>query len=378
LSQLAYYLENFTEKDQIDYLTSYWITELNPSEDNDGPLRQFAELLVERVSETLKDEEKSFIGIPLQCKILAECFQSNVKELITPNCAEDKEEPRQSEISDLLDGQKFDLISLFNRLMETKRKVFRKEKALQQTSVENKIVADAINRLIKDVENYLTKLAIKTIVEDQKFVDVLWPLRLWNQSNVEVAAEENIIAMNGLSFGLTIESEENNTTNANQFLHRTYAEYLFARYLFRGFLLDDEQHNKLLENEVIQKLILNKILSENQYDGVQVFFNGMLKDLVDDDQEWRNRIFQRDLPERFTKFANNLFTQFLRKYPSSLFPFKKVTEERSWIFPNALHYSISTGKEKIFKILCDFLDATFDKKLIQNAMMNSFMANTRY
>jgi rRNA maturation protein Rpf1 len=219
-------------------------------------------------------------------------------------------------------------------------------------------------------------LAIKTIVEDQKFVDVLWPPLLWNQSNVEVASEEKIIAMNGLSFGLIIENRANHTKA--QFLHRTYAEYLFARYLYKGFLLDDDQHNKLLENESIQKLILNKILSIEQYDGVQVFFNGMLKELVDDDQEWRNRIILRDLPERFTKFAKHLFTQFLRKYPSSLFRFQKVTEERSRMFPNALCYSISTGKEKIFKFFCDFLEATFDKKLIQNAMMNSFMTNKSY
>jgi hypothetical protein len=379
LSQLAYSLKNFTEKDQVDYLTSYWIKELNPLGDNDDSLLHFAELLVERVSETLKDEEKSFIGIPLQCRILAECFQVNVKELITLNYAEDNKNSLQSvseKISSLLDGEKFDLVKLYNLLMETKRRVFREEKAKTSSSVENKIVTDAINLLIKNVESHLTKLAIETIVEDQKIVDVLWPPPLIHQSNKGVVAEEKMIAMNSLSFGLTIESGENKT-NA-QFLHRTYAEYLFARYLYEGFLVDDERHNKLLENESIQKLILNKILSVEQYDGVQVFFNCMLKELVDDDQEWHNRIIKRNLPERFTKFAKNLFTQFLRKYPSSLFPFKKVTGVRSWIFPNALCYSLSTGKEKIFKFLCDFLDATFDKKLIQNAMMNSFMANPRY
>jgi hypothetical protein len=297
-----------------------------------------------------------------------------VKESITLNCAEHNEDSRQSvsdKISSLLGGERFDLVKLYNLLMDTKRKVFREEKAKAPPSVENKIMTDAINRLIKDVESHLTKLAIKTIVEDQKIVDVLWP-HLPHQSNVEVVAEEKIIAMNSLSFGLTIENDENKT-NATQFLHRTFAEYLFAKYLYKGFLLDDDQHNKLLENESIQKLFLNKILSENKYDGVQVFFNSMLKELVDNDQEWRNRIIQRDLPERFTKLAKHLFTQFLRKYPSSLFRLQRVTEERSWIFPNALCYSISTGKEKIFKFLCDFLDATFDKKLIQNATMNSFM-----
>ncbi len=382
LSQLAYNLENFTEEDQIKHLTSYWVKELNLSGDKDGPLQQFAKSLIERVSETLKDEEKSFVGIPVQCRILAECFQSNVKELITLNCAEHDEESRQSvshKISCLLDGEKFDLVKLYNLLMDTKRRVFREEKSKTTPLAKNKIVTYTIirpNRLINDVESHLTKLAIKTIVEDEKIVDVLWPPQLSHKSNEYVAAEEKEIAMNSLSFGLTIESGENKT-NA-QFLHRTYAEYFFARYLYEGFLLDDERRNKLLENESIQKLILNKILSENQYDGVQVFFNSMLKNLVDDDQEWRNRIIQRDLQERFTKFAKYLFTQFLRKYPSSQFLFQKVTEKSSRIFPNALHYSLSTGKEKIFKLLCDLFYATFDEKLIRKAMMNSFMANKSY
>jgi hypothetical protein len=145
-------LENFTGKDQIDYLTSYWTKELNPSGNNDGLLQQFTKSLVDRVSETLRDEEKSFVGIPLQCRILAECFQSNVNELITKKCAMDNEESRRSEdvISDLLVDQKFDLINLFNRLMETKSKVYREEKA--DAANANQIMEDAINDLIQDIQ----------------------------------------------------------------------------------------------------------------------------------------------------------------------------------------------------------------------------------
>ncbi|XP_046457679.1 uncharacterized protein LOC124204628 [Daphnia pulex] len=360
LSQLAYRLENFTEEDQIKHLTSYWVKELNLSGDIEKPLQQFAKSLVKQVSETLKDEEKSFIGIPLQCKILAECFQSNVKEFITSNCAEVKEEPRESEISDLLDGKKFDLISLFNRLMETKRKVFREEKAKAPSSIENKIVTDAINRLIKDVESHLTQLAIKTIVEDQKIVDILWPPQLSHQSSDDETADEKIIAMNSLSFGLTIENRENDTTNVTQqFLHRTYAEYLFARYLFNGFLLDDKRHNKLLDDKSASTFIVSTILVKREYNGVQVFFNGMLKELVDDDDEWRKRIIKRDLPDRLKTFAEHLYIHILRQGP---------IKGQMFIRENALLFSLSTGNTMIFTLLCDCLDATLDGKLVQAVM----------
>jgi hypothetical protein len=377
LSQLAYSLENFTEKDQIDYLTSYWVKEVNPFGDNDKSLQQFAKFLVERVSETLRDEEKSFVGIPLQCRILAECFQSNVKELITPNFAEDKEEPRQSEcvrnkISDLIEDQKFDLVSLFNRLMETKRKVFREEKANATNT--NQIILDAINRLIQDIEDHLTKLAIRTIVTDQKMLDVLLPPQPSpNRSDDDIANGENTVALNGLKFGLTFKSGHESTI---QFLHRTYAEYLFARYLYGGFLLDEKRHNKLLESESIRKLILNKILAVKQYNGVQIFFDSMLKELVDSDEGWRNRIDSRDLPERLNKFTKNLFTQFLRQSPLLLIPGKFVTV-RSY-FVNALYFSLANGNGTIFEFLNDCLDATFDNHQVQWAMKSSFTQDYCY
>jgi hypothetical protein len=369
LSQLAYHLENFTEKDQIDYLsdylTSFWVKELNLSGDDNASLQQFAELLVERVSETLKDEEKSFVGIPLQCRILAECFQPNVKESVTPNCVEDKEEPRQcvkNKISGLLDGQKFDLVSLFNRLMETKRRVFREEKA-NATNV-NQIMVEAINYLIQEIEDHLTKFAIKTIVTDQKMLDILLPSQSSYRSNQDIANWENT---NGLKFGLTFKSGHESTV---QFLHRTYAEYLFARYLYDGFLLDEKRHNKLLESESIRKLILNKILAVKQYDGIQIFFDSMLKELVDNDEEWRDRIDSRNLPERLKKFTQNLFTQFLRQSPPLLISGKCDTE-RSY-FVSALHFSLANGNGTIFKLLCDCLDATFDNHQVQWAMKSSF------
>jgi hypothetical protein len=64
----------------------------------------------------------------------------------------DNEESRRSEdvISDLLVDQKFDLINLFNRLMETKSKVYREEKA--DAANANQIMEDAINDLIQDIQ----------------------------------------------------------------------------------------------------------------------------------------------------------------------------------------------------------------------------------
>ncbi|EFX87170.1 hypothetical protein DAPPUDRAFT_97425 [Daphnia pulex] len=386
LSQLSCNLENFTENDQIDYLASYWEKELNLSGDKNESLQKFAQSLVERVSETLKDEEKSFVGIPLQCKILAECFQSNAGELIKSNYATNNEESRSSEdgISNSLVDQKFDLISLFNRLMETKRKVFREEKANATNT--NQIMVDAINRLIQDVEDHLTKIAIKTIVTDQQLLNVLLPSQTSYRSDQDITKWENTIAQNGLKFGLTFKSGDESKV---QFLHRTYAEYLFARYLYQGFLLDEKRHNKLLDNESIRMLILKKILATWEYHGVQVFFNSMLKELVEGNKKWRNRIDNRDLPERIKKLTENFYDRFLcQELPpqetvtrgSGGYSFTPIAYQPNQRFDseNALHFSLWTGNTTTFTFLCDCLDATFNKKQIVNVMMKSFIQGSYF
>ena len=99
LSQLAYSLENFSEQNQIDYLSEYWETNLKELtiEDKSAIIRKFAEYFIRRVTNILKDKEKSFIGIPLQCRLMAECFQSDLQEIIQEN-------RNEIEIKNLLDG----------------------------------------------------------------------------------------------------------------------------------------------------------------------------------------------------------------------------------------------------------------------------------
>jgi hypothetical protein len=133
-------------------------------------------------------------------------------------------------------------------------------------------------------------------------------------------------------------------------------------------------------------LILNEILARPEYDGVQVFFNSMLKELVEDDEEWRNRIDRCDLPYRIKKFTENFYDRFLcQKLPpqetitrdSGGYSFKTIAHQR-FDSENALHFSLLTGNTTIFTFLCDCLDATLDKKQIQNAMMKSFMQEGSY
>ncbi|KAK4011357.1 hypothetical protein OUZ56_020473 [Daphnia magna] len=371
LRQLAYYLENFNENDQICFLASYWTKESQLPKD--GAIMDFAKVLVDRVSETLKDEERAFIGIPLQCRILAECYHQNVGDIVRSNALNDATlqsgELVSQKLLALLDNQKFDLVSLYSQLMDTKRKVFREEKT--NTPICNQIVADAIEFWIKKIESRLTKLAVETIITEPNVLEMFWPRKSSYKSSEDLVREEKILAENNLKFGLTFSSADGMRP---EFLHRTFAEYLVAKHLYEGFHLDDKRHNKLLENESIRKLILNKILASKQYDGVQVFFDCMVKHVVDEDEEWRNQIDRRQLPHRLKKLTENLFTQFLRSFPPFwVFDLNCLMSCDQPYFANALHFSLSNGKGNIFLLLCDCLDATFKREKIHWAMCTSFI-----
>jgi hypothetical protein len=337
LSQLAHSLENFTEKDQIDYLASYWLKELNLSGDNDGSLQKFAKSLVDRVSETLKDEEKSFVGIPLQCRNLTECFQSESRAITNKG--------RNKPNVNIPDGKSFGfLVQLVNDLMETKRDVFvLKKMKTVPSSDENEFLRDAISIMTWRIERYLTKLAVQVIfqnrkTENKKIVDVPnLTTTPYQQKEAQMTEEENVVAKHALKYGLTFQRGDNEKV---EFLHRTYAEYLVAKHFYEAFIIDDKGHNRLLENESVRSLIIEMMVDQQTYEGVKVVLNSMLKEIVDEDKQWRKNINKRkELPERLKMFTNEW----------------KSTENAFKILENA----IKKRNGNIFKFLCDCFDTMF-------------------
>jgi hypothetical protein len=345
---LNYDLENFSKEDQINYLTSLWKRNFN--EDAQDNLYHFAELLVDQISKTLKDDDRAFIGIPLQCRILAECFETDVQ----------KSAQNQSELNSLvesIDRMNLDVANLYRLLLTKKRKIYEEEKkALSQSSD----LADYhANSDIDNLELFLPKLAIKTIVSTKEEVHVLLGTQE-NSMKSKYEQDKKITKRmdHSVRFGLLDENAEGKV----RFLHRTYAEYMMAEYLYTGFLLDDKKRNHLLDYDSARKLIIDKILVKEQYDGVQVFFDAMLKKIVCDNKEWEN-IVVNNLPERFYRLAEDLYRQSLRQNQK---PFISNPS-------NALRISVVNRKEQIFNFLCDCLDATFDKSTVTMAVTISFV-----
>ena len=170
-------LKPFTKSNQINYLTSFWENDLKLHVERkkivSDSLREFADKLVDKISESLNDREREFVGIPLQCKMLAENFQSAINDYIKESLKNSSEDKIQLEKL-INDNTKFDLTSLYESFMEKIWIRFLEEKA-QLLPHSNQYVTGSVVSSLENTLSHLTKLAIKILVVDEDKVKMLWP-----------------------------------------------------------------------------------------------------------------------------------------------------------------------------------------------------------
>ncbi|KAI9558017.1 hypothetical protein GHT06_014770 [Daphnia sinensis] len=343
LFQFAYTLRDFSQEDQINYLSRYWTKQLKV--DDVLKVRSIATSIVDRLSKSLKGNQRSFIGIPLQCHIVADCFESQVNDIVQKGCN------LEALLKDL--DSNLNLDTLYERLFKKKREIYRQEKAKVQ-QVDNHILQKALEDHMECLEVYLRDLAVKTIVSDQTHIDCL--LGKSSESSATIEQQHKKREEGSVCFGLLTL----NRKGEYQFLHRTYAEYLMANYLYGGFRLDEDLRNKLLDEKPTRELIGSEILVGLQYQGVQLFIDCMLHEIVNHEKwhvTWRVQDDPNcNFPSQFTDFTNELYSVFIIQKGSA----------------NALIVAVERHHANIFELLCTFADVTLEKHKILELMRPLF------
>lgn len=136
-------------------------------------------------------------------------------------------------------------------------------------------------------------------------------------------------------------------------MHRTFAEYLLAKYLHQGIAINHCEDNQLLDNEPVRDLIRSKILVEDNYDGVRVFIDSTLKETINS-EKWRQVTKkQAVLPFRLKNLANSLAHQITEKRGGAVailltLSLLLVTREE------ASQYSVSPHHQSLFPRLYSF------------------------
>ena len=141
----------------------------------------------------------------------------------------------------------------------------------------------------------------------------------------------------------------------------------------KGFLLDDDKHNGLLDDESIRKLIIGDVMVEQQFEGVRLFLDSMLKDIVDSDH-WQKIHLHKDLPlpRRLQRFIRDMFP----KAPRYVNDGTKSTPVEPIVFQKSGDYLLVAMKQKnvkTFRFLCDCLDATLERSEIRFLCSNRFI-----
>jgi len=123
LQQLSYTLEPFSEEDQVEFLTKFWIlidcfTNLNNKEKEEfkKKLEIYAKKLIKNLSNSISDQDAEFTSIPLQCHMLADAFVKEVK--LSYESAESTPSL----------PFKLDLHELYGRFIERKYGIYQEEK----------------------------------------------------------------------------------------------------------------------------------------------------------------------------------------------------------------------------------------------------------
>ena len=141
-----------------------------------------ARLLIDRLSATVNaSREGSFIGIPLQCHILADFFQSHLREFLVTWKQQGSSPDGDVDSSIKIFNKKnsklfenFNVTSLYRLQMEKKLEIYRQEK-IDAPNLRH-FANEGVNRAMAKLKRDLFKLGIETIVSSEQDAGVLLDL----------------------------------------------------------------------------------------------------------------------------------------------------------------------------------------------------------
>ena len=247
LQQLSYTLEPFSEESQVEFLTKFWsleewLIEMDGKEKEEKKIKLaiYANHLIKKLAHSIGDEEKEFTGIPLQCRMLAEAFDEEVRIF----CQSSESMPELP--------FKLNLLGLYERFIERKYDIYQKEKSQVQMS---KVAAiERRKRDLKSMREDHQLLALKVLFKDEQVA------QFQNDRQYTFSAKELT------RVGIVQVNHEGNL----HFIHRTFAEYYVADFLVNQL---SESRNT---SQQVQDLLLQNIFVKQYYWMIRAFIDGIL------------------------------------------------------------------------------------------------------
>jgi hypothetical protein len=148
--QIKYSLMPFEKNDQEQYLLSFMMRKIeNVDEDL---LKKIVEMILSSISESLNDEVYKFTGVPLITKLVAEFFESKIREYF-----------QKTDLTEKLKTETFNLVKLYEHFVKKKPRIYYEKKSGMDLS------KPQVKRTVRQgtqiiMENYET-LAVQQILK---------------------------------------------------------------------------------------------------------------------------------------------------------------------------------------------------------------------
>jgi hypothetical protein len=231
LGVFAHNLKPFGKEEQLEYLKCYWANTLDlliDKEEEIARFKKYANKLKALFAKSTQDQDSTFMGIPLQVRMLAEAFQEDFKEYYTS----DDEEPELPETLDLVD--------LYQRFKENKYNIWFQSKEKIDPYLGKKYKSLLVNALDKAHQH----LAFSILFEREMLA-------------FSVSKKTSLLTEMELKDTGIIQLHEGKIS----FVHRTFAEYFVANMLI-NLLKYSAEHKK--HQQVKEFLLLHIFKARNQ------------------------------------------------------------------------------------------------------------------
>jgi ankyrin repeat protein len=219
-----------------------WNTNINnkEKEENNKKLQIYAEGLIKKLDQAIRDKEREFTGIPLQCRMLAEAFDEGVKTFCQA----------VESIPDL--SFDLDLLVLYRRFINRKYDIYQEEKCRVPT--DNVIAKEQRESDLKNMREDHYLLALKELFTEEQ-LKVL-------QTNRQQTFEDSKLGRIGIA--------QVSHYGKLHFIHRTFAEYYVADYLVNRLT----EGNKT--SQQVQTFTLKVVFREAECQVIRVFMDAFL------------------------------------------------------------------------------------------------------
>ena len=240
LQQLSYTLQPFSEFEQVRFLKKFWTENLNLVVTNQDRLEIYATALIRKLAQSIRDKDKEFTGIPLQTRMLAEAFEKEFNSFYL------------SKDSEPVLPYKLGLLDLYRRFIENKYDIYYIEKAkIPQNNIAAEMVREYDHKLLQFEHQ---QLALQALLPENE----LTVLQIGYDSKF---SDENLARI-----GIV----QRNNKGKLHFIHRTFAEYCVAEFLFEKLTKNTKQCTQ------VQDFLLNEVLLKSDYQVMRNFLDGLL------------------------------------------------------------------------------------------------------